>query len=115
VLSKKAAAIARDGVEHALKKNCPHWNVYDILKKTLEAKKERPVSKPKTALRTRKTAVPPAQNFNISIQTLRIAHEALRLVDKPNSQATYNVAVAMQEIEAVLAAVPAPAAPASTE
>jgi len=71
---------------------------------------------PKSArVRTRKTAVPPAQNFNISIQTLRIAHEALRLVDKPNSQATYNVAVAMQEIEAVLAAVPAPDAPASTE
>lgn len=48
----------------------------------------------------------PTPRFNLSAQTLRVAHEALVLVNKPNAQSTFNCAQAMAEIEAVLAALP---------
>jgi hypothetical protein len=38
--------------------------------------------------------------------TLRVAHEALQLVSKPNAQSMFNCAQAMAEIEAILAALP---------
>lgn len=52
--------------------------------------------------------------FNLTVNTLRIAHEAIKLVEKPNAQAMFNCANAMAEIEAILATVPqeAPAPPA---
>ena len=57
----------------------------------------------------------PAPRFNLSVQTLRVAHEALQLVPKPSAQSMFNCAQAMHEIEVVLAALPqepAQAAPA---
>lgn len=60
------------------------------------------------------TKTTPTPRFNLSVQTLQIAHEALRLVNKPNAQSTFNCAQAMAEIESVLAALPQaqPVAPA---
>lgn len=56
-----------------------------------------------------------APRFNLSVQTLRLAHQALIGVPKANANDMGLCANAMQEIEAVLGALPqepVPAAPA---
>lgn len=48
----------------------------------------------------------PLPRINLSVQTLRVAYEALQRAPKPNAQAMFYCAQAMAEIEAVLAALP---------
>ncbi len=55
---------------------------------------------------TKKSPTPAALRFNISKQTLQVAHEAIVAVTKPNAQSMFNCAQALAEIEAVLVALP---------
>lgn len=54
----------------------------------------------------RKNSTQSQPRFNLSVQTLRVAHEALQLVPKSNAQAMAVCAQAMAEIEGVLSALP---------